>query len=87
MRARAAAFLKAYRDTGAGPIDIGPAERLPRSMALAVGVEEVPPEDLEIWLEELALDPYARGLKWASRRSRNGCSRSRSSSSAPGWAG
>jgi 4-hydroxyacetophenone monooxygenase len=64
VRAKAAEFLKVYRDSGAPPIDIGPAGRLPRSMALAVGVEEVPPEDLEIWFEELALDPYERGLKW-----------------------
>ncbi len=65
VRAKAAAFLKAYRDSGAGPIDIGPLERLSRSMALAAGVEQVPPEDLDIWFEELALDPYARGLQWS----------------------
>jgi 4-hydroxyacetophenone monooxygenase len=63
IRSRAAEFLKAYRDAGAGPLNIGPAGRLPRSMALAVGVDEVPPEDLELWLEELALDAYARGLR------------------------
>jgi 4-hydroxyacetophenone monooxygenase len=64
VRARAGAFLRRYRDGGAGPADIGSVERLPRSMALAAGVERVPPEDLDIWFEELALDPYARGLKW-----------------------
>jgi 4-hydroxyacetophenone monooxygenase len=64
VRAKGAAFLKLYRDAGAGVIDIGPRDRLPRSMALAAGVEQVPAEDLELWLEELALDPYARGLKW-----------------------
>ena len=64
LRARAASYLKAYRDSGAGPIDIGPRERLPRSLALAGGVEEVPPEDLECWLEEVGLDPHVRGLTW-----------------------
>jgi len=64
VRARAAAFLRAYRDAGAGPIDVGPRERLARSLALAGGVEEVPPEDLPLWLEELALEPYGRGLTW-----------------------
>jgi 4-hydroxyacetophenone monooxygenase len=64
VRSRAASFLKSYRDAGAGPIDIGPRDRLPRSLALAAGVDRVPPEDLELWLEELALDPYVRGLRW-----------------------
>jgi 4-hydroxyacetophenone monooxygenase len=64
LRAKAASFLKAYRDAGAPPIDIGAAERLPRSLALAVGVDAVPEMDLELWLEELGLDPYARGLRW-----------------------
>jgi 4-hydroxyacetophenone monooxygenase len=64
LRVKAAEFLKAYRDAGAGPISVGPAERLPRSLALAAGVEQVPEEDLEIWLEELALDPFGRGLEW-----------------------
>jgi 4-hydroxyacetophenone monooxygenase len=63
IRSIAAEFLKAYRDTGAGPLEIGPADRLSRSMALAAGVDAVPPEDLELWLEELALDPFARGLR------------------------
>jgi 4-hydroxyacetophenone monooxygenase len=64
LRMKAAEFLKAYRDAGAGPIGVGPAQRLPRSLALAAGVEQVPEEDLEIWLEELALDPFGRGLEW-----------------------
>jgi 4-hydroxyacetophenone monooxygenase len=64
LRVKAAEFLKAYRDAGAGPIGVGPAERLPRSLALAAGVEQVPDEDLDIWLEELAVDPFGRGLEW-----------------------
>jgi 4-hydroxyacetophenone monooxygenase len=67
VRGKAAAFLRAYRDGGAGPVGIGPVGRLARSMALAAGVDQVPPEDVEIWFEELALDPYARGLEWGRR--------------------
>jgi 4-hydroxyacetophenone monooxygenase len=65
LRAKAAEFLKRHRDAGAGPIDPGPAERLPRSLALAAGVDEIPPVDLELWIEELGLDPYVRGLQWS----------------------
>ena len=61
LRARAAAFLKAHRDAGGAP-DLGPSGRLPRSLALAAGVDAVPADDLELWLEELALDPYVRGV-------------------------
>ena len=64
LRAKAVAFLKRLRDAGADPVDVGPRQRLPRSLALAAGVPEVPPEDLPLWLEEVALDPYARGLDW-----------------------
>lgn len=65
LRAKAATFLKAHRDAG-GAADLGPAERLPRSLALTAGVDEVPPDDLELWLEEVALDPYVRGIAPAS---------------------
>jgi len=58
LRAKAATYLKARRDGD----DLGPAERLPRSMALTAGVDAVPTEDLELWLEEVALDPYVRGI-------------------------
>ncbi|MFD7455918.1 MULTISPECIES: flavin-containing monooxygenase [unclassified Streptomyces] len=60
---KAARFLKAYRDAGAGHIEPGPAERLPVSLALAAG-EEIPEEDMGLWLEDLALDPWARALHW-----------------------
>jgi 4-hydroxyacetophenone monooxygenase len=64
LRSRAATYLKSYRDAGAGPIDIGPRDRLARSLALSGGVKEVPPEDLPLWLEELGLEPHVRGLTW-----------------------
>lgn len=70
LRAKAFTFLKELRDSGgtARPDGIGPLERLPRSLALAAGVPEVPPEDLPLWLEEFGLDPYARGLDWNGPR-------------------
>src|SRR5690349_8673034 len=37
LRRKAAAFLKAYRDSGAGPLEHGPPERIPESMNLVVG--------------------------------------------------
>jgi 4-hydroxyacetophenone monooxygenase len=63
IRAKAATFLKTYRDSGAGQIEVGPRERLPRSLALIAG-RDIPEEELELWLEELALDRWARGLTW-----------------------
>ncbi|SQD94874.1 MULTISPECIES: NAD(P)/FAD-dependent oxidoreductase [unclassified Parafrankia] len=64
LRAKAADFLKACRDSGAGQIDPGPRERLPRSLALAGGLDELPAEDVDLWVEELGLDPWVRGLTW-----------------------
>jgi 4-hydroxyacetophenone monooxygenase len=63
IRTKAAALLKEYRDSGPGEVAIGPEDRLPESLALVAG-EEIPDADLEMWLEELALDPWARGLDW-----------------------
>jgi 4-hydroxyacetophenone monooxygenase len=64
IRRKAAAFLEAYRDGGAGELGIGPASRLPKSMTLTMG-KEIEPESFDLWLEELAIDPWARGLKWS----------------------
>jgi 4-hydroxyacetophenone monooxygenase len=61
--AKAAEFLKARRDRGAEEIDPGSPERLHRSLSLAAG-EEIADRDKEMWLEELALHPWARGLEW-----------------------
>jgi 4-hydroxyacetophenone monooxygenase len=64
IREKAAAFLRAYRDSGACELAIGPTERLQQSLSLTAGVE-VEDRELELWLEELAIDPWARGLRWS----------------------
>ena len=63
LRRKAADFLKAYRDSGAGPIDIGPMDRLPVTMSLVAG-EHVEGDMLDSLVEELALDPWARSHQW-----------------------
>ena len=63
IRNKAVEFLKAYRDSGAGPIDIGSEARLLKSLDLAAG-REIEPAERERWLEELGLNPWARGLEW-----------------------
>jgi 4-hydroxyacetophenone monooxygenase len=64
IRRKAAEFLKSYRDDGAGKIDAGPMDRLVTSMPLTMG-KEIEPEAFDLWLEELALNPWARGLEWS----------------------
>ena len=63
LRRKAAAFLKSYRDSGAGAIDIGPRARLADSLSLLLG-RRMEGESLQHHLEELALDPKARALRW-----------------------
>jgi hypothetical protein len=63
LRRKTANFLKAYRDSGAGPIGIGPMERLPVSISLLAG-EQVEGDLLKVLVEELALDPWARSHQW-----------------------
>jgi 4-hydroxyacetophenone monooxygenase len=65
LRAKAAAFLKAYRDRGAGDLEMGAEDLLLRSLALTSGVE-IPAHEREIWLEEAAFDPWVRGVTWPS---------------------
>ncbi|MBM3595765.1 MAG: NAD(P)/FAD-dependent oxidoreductase, partial [Alphaproteobacteria bacterium] len=64
IRQMAADFLKQYRDSGAGEIDLGPKERLRTALSLTAG-QEIPEPDLPIWQEETALDPWARGVNWS----------------------
>jgi 4-hydroxyacetophenone monooxygenase len=66
LRKKAADFLKKYRDGGAGEIGIGSPERLYRSLSLTAGVD-LPEAEREIWMEQTALNPWARGLEWAAQ--------------------
>jgi 4-hydroxyacetophenone monooxygenase len=66
LRRKAVEFLKTYRDAGAGAIGSGPRERLPESLALIVG-HTIKEEALDLMMEETALDPWARSLKWQAR--------------------
>ena len=63
LRRKAVEFLKAYRDRGAGEISIGAEDRLPTSLRLASNFE-LADEDMGLYIEELSLDPWARGLEW-----------------------
>ena len=63
IQSKAAAFLKSYREQGAPDIPCGLPERLRRSLSLVAGTD-IPASELEMWLEQLALDPWARGLVW-----------------------
>ncbi|TVV75750.1 flavin-containing monooxygenase [Sphingomonas solaris] len=63
IKAKAAEFLKRFRDAGEPALDIGPIDRLRQSLSLTAAYD-IPPGDLDIWLEELALDRWARGVEW-----------------------
>ena len=66
LRRKASDFLKSYRDSGVGAIGYGPRERLPESMSLLVG-HPIKDEALDLMIEELALDPWARSLTWKAK--------------------
>jgi 4-hydroxyacetophenone monooxygenase len=63
LKEKAAAYLKKLRDSGNGEVDIGPRDRLPKSLELLLG-RELKGEDLAHHLDELALDPSVRSLHW-----------------------
>jgi 4-hydroxyacetophenone monooxygenase len=63
LQRKAADFLKAYRDGGAGEISIGPKERLPKSLRLVFD-DPIPEDDVGLYVQELALDHWARALHW-----------------------
>jgi 4-hydroxyacetophenone monooxygenase len=65
VQAKAATFLSSRRDAGATARDLGPSSRLHRSMELAVGAS-IPAAELEMWIEQMAIEPMARGLDWRS---------------------
>jgi len=66
IREKAAAFLRACRDDGEGEVPLGPVDRLPQSLALTAG-REIPPAELDMWIEQLAVDRFARGITWAQK--------------------
>ncbi len=66
LRSKAAALLRAHRDSSSGDLPFGPIERLRTSLGLSAG-QEIPERDLDMWVEELALDPWARGLDWQTQ--------------------
>src|SRR5215471_17069082 len=59
LQSKAAELLKSCRDRGIDDIPVGPADRLPRSLSLSCG-EEIAESEREMWLEQLAIDPWAR---------------------------
>lgn len=65
IRGRTADFLKRLRDGGPRDVGLGPVERLQRSLSLAAGTA-VPSAELEMWVEQLGLDPHVRGLTWSA---------------------
>jgi 4-hydroxyacetophenone monooxygenase len=62
LRKKAADYLKAYRDAGAGDVPLVK-ERLHRAMELANGAP-IPDAELGMWVEQMALDPMARSFEW-----------------------
>ena len=66
LRRKGAEFLKAYGDSGAGILAIGPRERLAVSLGLLLG-HPVEGENLQHHLEELAINPAVRSLHWREK--------------------
>jgi 4-hydroxyacetophenone monooxygenase len=62
LQAKTVQFLRAQRNAG-GEVNLGATERLQRSINLAAG-EDILERDNEMWLEELALHQFARGVEW-----------------------
>ena len=63
LRGKTVDLLKTYRDSGAGIMGIGPLERLPDSLGLMLG-RPLTGEELDHHVEELAIDPMVRSLRW-----------------------
>lgn len=63
IRQKAVDFLTSFRDRGGGDVDLGPESRLHRSLNLTAGAV-LPDAEVDMWLEQLALNPFARGLDW-----------------------
>lgn len=65
LRRKAAAYLKKYRDEGALDQAFDNSPRMDESISLTAG-QNIPVRDLDMWREDLALDPWARSLRWPS---------------------
>jgi 4-hydroxyacetophenone monooxygenase len=66
VRAKALELLRAYRDGRKQPPTSASRDHLQRAMSLAVG-QRVRDEDLDFWLEELALEPVPRQFHWRGK--------------------
>ena len=69
VRAKALAWLQGLRDSDSGEAELGPMERLPRSLEMIFG-REIPARELPMWIEETGIDPLARGLQWKGQPTR-----------------
>jgi 4-hydroxyacetophenone monooxygenase len=63
VRRKAVEYLKKYRDAGAGPVTIGPMDRLQTSLGLVVG-EPIPDDNMGLYTDDLGLNPWARSHVW-----------------------
>jgi 4-hydroxyacetophenone monooxygenase len=66
IQRKAADFLKAHRDAGAPVLDIGPRERLHRSLEL-IYAEPLTDQAAEFYIEEMGLDHWVRALAWKGK--------------------
>ncbi|MEW5810444.1 MAG: NAD(P)/FAD-dependent oxidoreductase [Actinomycetota bacterium] len=66
IRRKAVEFLKSYRDSGGGHLDIGPLDRLEDSIRLATG-SDPDPDHMAMLVEELGLDPWVRAHQWSQK--------------------
>ena len=63
VRSVGLSFLQQLRDGGTSEVTLAADDALGTSLALAAG-QPIKPEELELWIEELALDPWCRSLAW-----------------------
>ncbi|HXC79831.1 MAG TPA: hypothetical protein VNU19_22575, partial [Candidatus Acidoferrum sp.] len=66
LRQAALDLLTSCRDQGIEDFEVGPQDRLRRSMGLAMGVE-IPDDELDLWVEETGIDPWARSVEWRTQ--------------------
>lgn len=59
LRSKAAEVLRICRDEGPGVFGAGDPARLRTSLSLSAGTE-IPADEVDLWIEQLALEPWAR---------------------------